>query len=83
MVLKMKGKRSLLVNDSTNWYHFGCTATSLALKESILNLGFELTSLAITETYKVNSCPVDVQGFSDKNNLKLFVENNLKLIALI
>jgi len=42
----------LLLNDTTNWYHFGCTATSTALIEKMKALGHKVTTLSITETYK-------------------------------
>lgn len=37
--------RVLLINDTSNWYHFGCTATSTALKSSITAQGFAIHSL--------------------------------------
>lgn len=73
----------LLINDTTKWYHFGCTATSIALIESIKKLGHSVTSLPITETYKIKSAPLTKEGFLDKNQFQEFVKHNPDLINII
>ena len=35
----------LIINDTTDWYHFGCTGTSLALKSEIEKLDIKLEKL--------------------------------------
>lgn len=37
----------LLLNDTSDWYHWGCTGTSQAIKEEILNRGYDLKSIPI------------------------------------
>jgi len=73
----------LLLNDTTNWYHFGCTATSIALIEGIKKLGHVVTSLPITEIYQIKSTPSTKAGFLDKNEYQVFAKNNPDLIQLI
>ena len=60
-------KKVLLINDSTNWYHFGCTATSLALKSELRKKGFIITSIPITETYKLKGAPDIAELFNNKD----------------
>ncbi|AIL64808.1 hypothetical protein NOVO_02065 [Rickettsiales bacterium Ac37b] len=79
----MKGKKVLLLNDTTNWYHFGCTATSFGLKEGITTLGYDLTSYPVTETYKFSSFPTNATAFKDISNFEIFRQNNPEIISLI
>jgi polysaccharide pyruvyl transferase WcaK-like protein len=73
----------LLINDTTKWYHFGCTATSTALIDGIKKLGHTVTSLPITETYKIKSAPTTKAGFLNKLSYREFIANNPDLINLI
>lgn len=73
----------LLLNDTTNWYHFGCTATSIALKDGIRECGHILTSISITETYKIVDAPSTKAGFLRRSNLLDFIGHNKDLICLI
>lgn len=73
----------LLINDTTNWYHFGCTATSIALIERIEKLGHLVTPLPITETYKIKSAPLTKAEFLDQNKYQDFAQNNPELMQLI
>ena len=73
----------LLLNDSTHWYHFGCTATSIALIEKVKALGHQITTLAISETYKIRSSPNTQKGFLSQKVFAQFVKDNPRLIRLI
>lgn len=73
----------LLINDTTKWYHFGCTATSTALIDGIKRLGHTVTSLPITETYKIKFAPTTKSGFLDKLSYQKFIDGNPDLIDLI
>ncbi len=73
-------KKALLLNDTTHWYHFGCTATSTMLKQKIRNLGYELKSIPITETYKIQSAPQTYQDFLNEDYYHTFAESNPELI---
>ena len=77
------GKKVLLINDTTNWYHFGCTATSKALKIAIEATGATLQVISITETYKIVRAPTTKDGFLDKTNFQSFVEANRQLMEAI
>lgn len=73
----------LLINDTTDWYHYGCTATSVAIKEEIAKLGYSVTSYPVTETYKIKSFPTAYNQFISKQTLQKFAEDNGELISLI
>ncbi len=76
-------KKVLLINDTTNWYHWGCTGTSLAMKSYISGKGYELTALPITETYKWLLAPLTTEGFKNKIIFKKFLEAYPELIQKI
>ncbi|KKB96341.1 Polysaccharide pyruvyl transferase [Candidatus Arcanobacter lacustris] len=73
----------LLINDTSKWYHFGCTATSKALIEGIKKLGHAVNTLPITETYKIKFTPITKEGFLDENNFHNFAKENQEFIKLI
>ena len=77
------GKKVLLINDTTKWYHFGCTATSKALKLAIEATGASLQTISITETYKIVGAPTTKSGFLDKANFQSFVLVNRELMEAI
>lgn len=77
--------KALLLNDTTEWYHYGCTATSFALKEVIKSYAIitNLTMLSILETYKVKSILVNYAGFLRPDNYHEFAKNNRFLLKLL
>ena len=75
--------KALLINDTSKWYHFGCAGTSTALKEEIIKLGYELTALPISETYKISSVHFDYGGFLETKNYEKFVYYNQDLDKLL
>jgi polysaccharide pyruvyl transferase WcaK-like protein len=78
-----KSTNLLLLNDTTDWYHFGCTATSTALKENIVKLGYNLTSVPITETYKIAGVPSEWEDFQSLEVFESFSKTNPELINKI
>jgi polysaccharide pyruvyl transferase WcaK-like protein len=73
----------LLLNDTTDWYHFGCAATSCALKEEITKLGYKLTAVPITETYKIRSVHDSLEGFLNPDSFEKFADDNPALLELV
>lgn len=64
-------KRILLLNDTLNWYHFGCTMTSLAIYEELSLRGFTIDSFSALEITSLKSYPTtpgdfDSQGLLDR-----------------
>ena len=81
--LSQDKKKVLFLNDTTDWYHFGCTATSTAIKEEVLNLGYKLTPVSITETYKFSTFPTSHTEFTKLSNFEEFAKANQQIIDLI
>lgn len=57
----------LVVNDTTDWYHFGCTGTSLALKNEIAKLGHDVSSFSIIDGNNLNNIPMSVNRAPARN----------------
>jgi len=47
----------LLFNDTTQWYHFGCTATSLALKQRLIEKNCSITAIPTVRLIINKSAP--------------------------
>jgi len=62
--------------------HWGCTGTSIALKERIESLGFEITSFPINETRTFKEIP-PFELFDDPESFKLFCEKNKEAVETI
>ncbi len=76
-------KKVLLINDTTNWYHYGCTATSSALKLAIEKTGCILSTISITETYKITGAPCTAEAFTNRELYQDFYERNRELMEAI
>ena len=75
--------RILLLNDTTDWYHFGCTATSTALINKLKKLGHKVTPFPITEIYKIKSTPKTKKEFINHQKFDEFTSDNSDLVNLI
>lgn len=60
------GTRWVLINDTTNWYHWGCTATSLGLHHALRERGRVMASLPIWAVGALPGVPQDPDGFADR-----------------
>jgi len=63
-------KKAALLNDTYAWYHWGCTATSSAVRKRISEIGFKGISLPINYTYALRNCPQKIEDFDDSNLFK-------------
>ncbi len=50
-------QKVVLFNDTSAWYHWGCTGTSMALKAHINKLGFEIEAVPINVVYGLQEIP--------------------------
>jgi polysaccharide pyruvyl transferase WcaK-like protein len=75
-------QKAVLFNDTSAWYHWGCTGTSIALKKRIESLGFELTAFPINATYAFKEVP-PFESFDDPESFKLFCEKNNEAVDAI
>jgi Tfp pilus assembly protein PilF/polysaccharide pyruvyl transferase WcaK-like protein len=75
--------RALLVNDTTYWYHWGCTATSLALHAGLHDAGYGVDSLPITALNRLAPLPQRIEDFDDPAFITRFRAANPALCAQI
>lgn len=58
-------RRVAFLNDTSDWYHFGCTGTSGALKEGMAELGCEINPVPITRLARCAPPPERIGDFDD------------------
>ncbi|CCB85174.1 putative uncharacterized protein [Parachlamydia acanthamoebae UV-7] len=75
-------QKVVLFNDTSAWYHWGCTGTSTALKEGIQELGFDIQAVPINVTYALKQVP-QFEEFNDLQKFDQFCEENRETIEAI
>jgi len=72
-----------LVNDTHDWYHWGCTATSSALRRRILARGYRLISAPIRLTYRFGPAVRSREDFDCEAFFQQAVRQNGPLLDLV
>lgn len=75
--------RVLLLNDTSAWYHWGCSCTSLAIHRQLRNQGFAVSSIPIHLTTELSSLPQTIEDFEDQSVFDGFSTVNQALIHAI
>jgi len=70
-----------LLNDTYSWYHWGCTATSAALRKRIAELGFEVKPISIRDVYGFGSIPKQAGDFENPVFFQKACQENQELIS--
>jgi polysaccharide pyruvyl transferase WcaK-like protein/tetratricopeptide (TPR) repeat protein len=73
--------RVALLNDTTDWYHWGCTCTSGAIH--LVGRGFSIDPVPITESYRCRETPRRIADFKDPAFFDQFRSANKPLIDRI
>jgi Flp pilus assembly protein TadD len=71
----------LLLNDTSYWYHWGCTCTSLALHEQLRARNLAVDPVPITLLNALAPLPMDAAQFDDDALFEAFRANNPELLA--
>lgn len=71
--------QALIVNDTTAWYHWGCTATSLAIRENVIAKGYDVAVTPIRAVYAARPAPTTMAELDDSAFLDRFVAANPSL----
>ncbi len=71
----MTKKTALLLNDTSQWYHWGCHGTSLGLHKQIQALGYSLQLLLTTFTYGFQPFPDKLTDFDSEKLFNQFKKN--------
>lgn len=74
---------ALLLNDTTFWYHWGCTCTSIGLHEGIRSAGYVVDSVPITEINTLTPLPASIDDLDSDTFFQAFCAQNPKLIDRI
>lgn len=72
-------KNIVLVNDTTDWYHWGCTCTCTAIRDRISKIGYSIDTVPIYEIYNSNIAPGSIEQFDDPTFLKEFMSINWRV----
>ena len=75
--------KTLILNDTYNWYHWGCNATSKVISNELKKKGCDLTYIPINVTYSFFSPPESINDFDDKSFFNNAVRNNINLFEKI
>ncbi|MGZ0187735.1 MAG: tetratricopeptide repeat protein, partial [Alphaproteobacteria bacterium] len=83
MVNRGAKPKALLLNDTTAWYHWGCTATSLAMRAQIEAKGYEISAAPIRAIYAARPAPPVLSDFDDDQFFQTFVDANPVLMRQV
>lgn len=76
------GEKVVLLNDTSAHYHWGCTATSLALKEQIEARGFDLYPVPIAANHRLKEIPL-LEAFDDPGQFERFCTANKEIFKAL
>ncbi len=76
-------RRLALLNDTSDWYHWGCTCTSLALREGLTARGWTVDPISIRETYRCAETPPSIAAYKNPAFFTAFAAANRALIERI
>lgn len=73
----------ILLNDTSDWYHWGCTATSTALKSKLRAHCESLDAVPINFTYGLNALPNSLESFDSSKVFDIFCNSNSEIVRRI
>ncbi|WP_127476410.1 tetratricopeptide repeat protein [Sulfurivermis fontis] len=82
-VAQSDGPRVLLLNDTSYWYHWGCTGTSLALHEGLRTAAGALLSVPIRTMQHLAALPGRPEQFDDEAIYARFRAANPALLRML
>ncbi len=75
--------KAILINDTSAWYHWGCTCTSTAIIEQLKEQGFAVSTVPINEIYECSNTPQDIADFDSEIFCQAFIDGNAFIIQRI
>lgn len=72
-------KKVLLLNDTSAWYHWGCTGTASMMKSQIVERGYSLSSIPIQYNYTLKRIPQS-KDFDDPDFFEHFKKGHPRLV---
>jgi len=82
-----RSKRSspsvVLLNDTSYWYHWGCSLTSLAIHQRLRTLGFGVWSIPINRIRALIQMPNTISALDDDSLFKKFSVAHPELVGML
>ncbi len=75
------GNGYLLLNDTSNWYHWGCSCTSIAIYQHYRHQGIDVRGVPISRTRQLEGLPASGDGFDSEEVYQQFCRRYPNLIA--
>ncbi|WP_437193666.1 polysaccharide pyruvyl transferase family protein [Planctomicrobium sp. SH527] len=76
-------KKIAFLNDTSSWYHWGCTGTSEAIKSTLAERGYDVKSVPIQSIYACQPIPQTTQEFDSPEFFNSFFHANLPVTGPI
>ncbi|WP_367607135.1 tetratricopeptide repeat protein [Legionella sp. W05-934-2] len=76
-------KRALLLNDTSSWYHWGCTCTSNAILKHLLDRGYHTDSVPIQDSLAIVYSPNTLDDVQSADFQTKFIKQNAVIIDKI
>lgn len=76
-------KKVAFLNDTSSWYHWGCTGTSEAIKEMLAERGYEVTPVPIQLLYECKRVPESTFDFGNPQVFNRFFHENITVTGPI
>lgn len=73
-------RRAVLLNDTSYWYHWGCTCTSLALHQGLRAAGYVVEGVPIMAINRLQPLPERLDDFDSDTFFERFCSANSALI---
>ena len=71
---------ALFVNDTSNWYHWGCTATSCVIRGKLKEIGYAVDAVGIQQVTNIQPCVEQVEDLDSDSFFERFVVDNRELM---
>lgn len=72
--------KAVLLNDTSHWYHWGCTCTSTSILQQLSIHGLNIETVPITSIYSATGIPSTPEQFDEPDTFEKFSEENQELI---
>ncbi|WP_269618044.1 polysaccharide pyruvyl transferase family protein [Zhongshania sp. BJYM1] len=82
-VTSVTAKTSLFLNDTSDWYHWGCSGTSLSIHRALRAKGYDVNAVPIAWTQNLLGLPKSPEGFDSDEVYADFCAQNTALIESI
>tara|TARA_R110001592_G_scaffold254048_13_gene517297 strand:+ start:1337 stop:4066 length:2730 start_codon:yes stop_codon:yes gene_type:complete len=76
-------KTCVFLNDTSNWYHWGCSGTSLNIHRALRGRGYDVQALPIALTQSLAGLPTSPEEFDSDEVYAAFTSKNTSLVSQV